>query len=83
MKLPVNMGPEYRAQFEAIYPELARDFSAAYLPFLLEGVAGTPELNLPDGLHPTEEGMKVIAENVWGTLEPVLLERAPPERIFR
>jgi acyl-CoA thioesterase-1 len=67
-----NYGQEYRRRFRALYPELARKNGAALVPFLLEGVAGDPRLNQPDGVHPTAEGQKVVAENVWRVLRPVL-----------
>jgi acyl-CoA thioesterase-1 len=70
-----NYGEEYRQRFRAIYPEVAEANGATLVPFFLEGVAGDPELNQPDGIHPTAEGHAVIAENVWKILEPVLTER--------
>ncbi|MDQ7040510.1 MAG: arylesterase, partial [Rhodothermus sp.] len=65
MQLPPNLGPDYTAAFRAIYPALARANKAHLIPFLLEGVGGVPELNQPDGIHPTAEGQRIIAENVW------------------
>ena len=67
-----NYGEDYRESFRAIYPELAEANDALLIPFFLEGVAGNPELNQPDGIHPTPEGHAVVAENVWKALEPVL-----------
>jgi len=67
-----NYGQEYRRRFRAIYPELARRNGAALVPFFLDGVAGEPRLNQPDGVHPTAEGQKIVAENVWRVLRPVL-----------
>jgi len=67
-----NYGEEYRRRFRAIYPELAKANRATLVPFLLDGVAGDPELNQPDGIHPTAEGQKVVAENVWRVLGPSL-----------
>jgi acyl-CoA thioesterase-1 len=72
MQMPPNMGAEYTNRFQRIFPELAKDNSAALIPFLLEGVGGKPELNLPDRIHPTAEGQRLVAENVWKVLEPVL-----------
>lgn len=72
MQIPTNLGREYTSRFRAIFPELAEKNSAVLIPFLLEGVSGIPELNLPDGIHPTAAGHKVVAENVWKVLEPVL-----------
>ncbi len=67
-----NYGEEYRERFRAIYPELAEANDATLVPFFLDGVAGDPELNQPDGIHPTAEGHARVAENVWKPLEPVL-----------
>ena len=72
MQMPANMGAAYNTAFEKIFPDLARRNSAALVPFLLEGVGGKPELNLPDMIHPTAEGQKIVAENVWKALKPVL-----------
>jgi len=74
MKMPPNYGPAYTSQFEAIYPRLARELDLPFLPFLLEGVAADPALNLPDGLHPNAEGHRRIAVLVADALEPVLRE---------
>ena len=67
-----NYGESYRRQFRALYPELARKNQVALVPFLLEGVAGVPALNLADGIHPNAEGHKRVAETVWKTLRPLL-----------
>ena len=75
MKLPPNYGPEYIEAFERIYPELAAENEIPLIPFLLEGVAADPDLNFPDGIHPTAEGHRRVAEVVWQTLEPLLRER--------
>jgi acyl-CoA thioesterase-1 len=72
MQIPTNLGREYTSRFRAIFPELAEKNGAVLIPFLLEGVGGNPELNLPDGIHPTAAGQKIVAENVWKVLEPVL-----------
>ncbi len=72
MKIPPNMGPEYTAEFENIFPKLAEREQIALIPFLLEDVAGIPELNQADGIHPTEKGQKLVAENVWKVLKPML-----------
>ncbi len=73
MQAPPNLGAEYTSAFKAVFPELAKKNRAALIPFLLEGVGGNPKLNLPDGIHPTAEGHKIIAETVWKTLEPILM----------
>src|SRR6266850_2788644 len=72
MKVPPNMGREYGAQFEAIYPALEKKNQAPLIPFVLEGVGGVRELNLPDGMHPTAKGHQIVAANLWKVLEPVL-----------
>jgi acyl-CoA thioesterase-1 len=72
MQIPPNMGPEYTTEFKKIFPELAEKNNLELIPFLLEDVAGNPELNQEDGIHPTEEGHRIVAENVWETLEPIL-----------
>ncbi|MGH1363833.1 MAG: arylesterase [Calditrichia bacterium] len=72
MEVPPNMGDDYAAKFRKIYPGIAKANSVTLIPFLLEGVGGVPELNLPDQIHPTAEGHKLVAENVWTYLAPVL-----------
>jgi acyl-CoA thioesterase-1 len=75
MRIPPNYGRAYSQSFEAIYPELARESGATLVPFLLEGVGGVSSLNQPDGVHPTAQGQRKMAETVWRVLEPVLRER--------
>ncbi|HEX4646546.1 MAG TPA: arylesterase [Verrucomicrobiae bacterium] len=72
MQMPPNMGEEYNRAFQNIFPALAKANEAALVPFLLEGVGGRPELNQPDQIHPTAEGHKIVAENVWKVLKPAL-----------
>lgn len=72
MKALPNYGEDYILKFESVYPELAKKYDLAYLPFLLEGVAGVREYTRPDGLHPTGSGYKIIADLVWQHLEPML-----------
>ncbi len=72
MEAPPNMGSEFTTAFKAIYTELAESERVSLIPFILEGVGGIAELNLPDGIHPTAEGHAIMAENVWKVLEPVL-----------
>lgn len=69
---PPNMGTDFRKQFDAIYPQLARAHEVHLLPFLLEGVAGQPELNLADGIHPNQEGQQKVAELVYDKLSKVI-----------
>lgn len=75
MQIPPNMGPEYTAEFRELFPEIAEANDIHLIPFLLEGVAGEPQLNQQDGIHPTAEGYDIVAENVWDVLKPVLLEK--------
>jgi acyl-CoA thioesterase I len=72
MEAPTNLGAEYTAAFRAMFPALAREHGAVLLPFLLDSVAGQPRLNQPDGIHPNYAGERIVAENVWRGLEPVL-----------
>lgn len=72
MMVPPNMGEDYSDEFVKIYPDLANRNSGKLIPFLLEGVAGNPDLNLPDGIHPNVEGQKIVAENVWKVLKLML-----------
>ncbi len=72
MQIPPNMGPEYTSDFKKLFPEVAEQNNIHLIPFLLEGVAGDPELNQQDGIHPTAEGYDIVAMNVWEVLEPVI-----------
>ncbi|MBW2230702.1 MAG: arylesterase [Deltaproteobacteria bacterium] len=72
MRAAPNLGADYARRFEAVYPELAQQFDAAFIPFLLAGVAGDPDSNLPDGLHPTAEGHRRVADTLWTELGPLL-----------
>ena len=69
MQVPPNMGGTYTSEFRALYPELATKNNVALIPFLLEKVGGERKLNPPDGIHPTPEGHKIVAENVWAVLK--------------
>ncbi|MFI5335242.1 MAG: arylesterase [Opitutales bacterium] len=72
MQVPPNLGPDYTRAFARIFPELAARNHTGLIPFLLEGVGGVPELNQPDGIHPTAEGHRRVAETVWRVLLPLL-----------
>lgn len=74
MQIPPNMGPDYTTRFKDLFAAVAQKNNTALIPFLLEGVGGIPALNLPDGIHPTAEGHKIIARNVWQVLQPILTE---------
>lgn len=72
MQMPPNMGPEYTSAFKNLFPELSQKNALFLIPFLLDGVGGVPELNQPDGIHPTAEGQQILAENTWQILVKVL-----------
>ncbi|MEX2401252.1 MAG: arylesterase [Rhodothermales bacterium] len=72
MQIPPNLGHDYTQRFRAVYPELAEAEDTYLIPFLLEGVGGVDSLMQGDGIHPTEEGHRLVAENVWKVLAPVL-----------
>lgn len=72
MEAPPNMGESYTSQFRDLFRELEQENDVVLMPFLLGDVAGDSELNLPDGIHPTEEGHRLIAEEVWTHLHPML-----------
>lgn len=72
MQIPPNMGGDYGAAFRDTFADLAHANDAALVPFLLDGVAGHDDLNQEDHIHPTAAGQKILAENVWRVLEPVL-----------
>lgn len=72
MLVPPNMGPDYTASFQKIFPELAKKNNATLIPFLLEDVAGYEKFNLGDGIHPNEAGHKIVAGNVYEVLSPLL-----------
>ena len=72
MEVPPNMGDVYANQFRFLFQELAEEDNVTYIPFILDGVAGIPELNLPDGIHPTAVGHKIVANNIWAVLKDEL-----------
>lgn len=72
MLAPPNMGNDFTQRFAAIFSNLAEKNNAAFVPFLLDGVGGIPELNQRDGIHPTKEGHKILADNVWKELKGIL-----------
>ena len=72
MQMPPNMGPSYTKEFRELYPELAETNNMTLIPFLLQGVADVPRLNLEDGNHPTAEGHQVVAGNVWEAIKNIL-----------
>ncbi len=72
MEAPPNLGPDYTAAFRNVFVDVARENEAVLIPFVLQGVAGIPELNQADGIHPTAEGQQIMAETTWLVLEPIL-----------
>lgn len=74
MQIPPNLGQDYTKEFKDIYPELAKKNDLPFIPFLLENVGGKPEFNQGDGIHPNEKGHKIVAQNVWDVLKPLLLK---------
>jgi acyl-CoA thioesterase-1 len=74
MQLPNYGADDYVSAFGKLFAELAAKNGAALVPYLLDGVAGDPSLNLPDGLHPNAAGQKILAENVWRVLESIARE---------
>ena len=72
MMVPPNMGKEYSSQFEKVFINLASRNKCVRIPFLLDGVGGIERLNQADGIHPTAEGHRIVANTVVKTLEPLL-----------
>lgn len=76
MQMPANMGAEYTSRFREVFKTAAQKNDAALVPFLLENVGGRPELNQPDRIHPSAEGHKIVAENIWKVLAPILRQES-------
>lgn len=72
LNVPANYGKDYQDKFAEVYPRLAKKFNVALAPFILDGVYGRADLNLPDGIHPNEKGYKIIATNLYQFLKPYL-----------
>jgi acyl-CoA thioesterase-1 len=72
MEAPPNHGFDYAAGFHNVYPALAKKYRIPLVPFLLQGVGGITALNQRDGIHPTADGARMVADNVWTVLRPVL-----------
>jgi len=70
MRMVYNLGPDYTEAFNRIYPELAREFDLLFIPFVLEGVAANPALNIEDGIHPNRDGYRILVD----TLYPFVLQ---------
>jgi len=76
MEAPPNYGRDYTVAFRQVYPDLAKLYHVTLLPFLLDGVAGHETLNQPDGIHPTAAGARIVADNVWSVLRPLVEKRS-------
>jgi len=72
MQIPPNMGQQFSQEFSDLYPALAKENNITLIPFLLQGVGGEVKLNQQDGIHPTAEGHRIVAENVWKELKALL-----------
>lgn len=75
MLAPPTMGSEYQKAYVRAFPDLASEHDVEFLPFLLEGVALKRELNQGDGIHPNAEGTKIMTENIYKELKPMLTKR--------
>lgn len=75
MEVPPNLGQDYTSEFRNMFPQLAQQNDAILIPFILDKVAGNPDLNLDDGIHPTPEGHLIVAQTVWKYLNPALEKR--------
>ena len=72
MEAPPNFGEQYAAAFRQVFQDLARENKVMFVPFLLEGVAGVPDLNQPDGVHPTSAGAARIADHLWPVVKTMI-----------
>lgn len=72
MEAPPNLGAVYTREFRSVFPDVARKENVLLMPFLLANVAGIRELNQADGIHPNYEGERIVAQNVWKALRPLL-----------
>jgi len=81
MQLPNHTSDDYVSAFGRMFSELAAKNKAALVPYLLQGVAGDPSLNVSDGIHPNAAGQKILAETVWQVLEPIVREVASKEKV--
>ncbi|WP_426060122.1 arylesterase [Hymenobacter sp. B1770] len=81
MQIPGLFGEGYITEFQGVFREVATKNRAVLIPFLLENVGGVPELNQPDGIHPTAAGYRVVARTVWNKLAPLLEAPTPTSRL--
>jgi acyl-CoA thioesterase I len=76
MEAPPNFGAAYTSEFRNVYRQLAKEHDVTFVPFYLDGVAGIPNLNIADGIHPNAEGSRIVEKTIWSALEPLLGPRA-------
>ncbi|HEX4915739.1 MAG TPA: arylesterase [Vicinamibacterales bacterium] len=72
MEAPPNFGADYTRSFRQVYADLAKEYDVRFVPFMLQGVAGNPSLNQPDGIHPNARGAEMVADLIWAELQPAL-----------
>lgn len=77
LHVPPNYGKDYSRKFSEIFPRLAKKYNIVLAPFLLNQVAGVPELNQTDGIHPNEKGHQIIADNIYKFLIKNLKDSEP------
>ncbi|MDO3377575.1 arylesterase [Geoalkalibacter halelectricus] len=75
MRAPRNLGSDYYIPFDALYPSLAEEHGVPFYPFFLDGVAGVPELNLPDGIHPNAQGIDEIVRRILPVVKEALARK--------
>ena len=74
MEAPPNYGVAYTRSFRSVYTDVAKKENIPLLPFLLNGVAGIARLNQPDGVHPNLSGERIVADNIWKALKPIVAQ---------
>lgn len=79
MQIPPNLGHDYTRDFREVYPAIAEEHDVHLIPFLLEDVGGVDSMMQADGIHPNRSGHRVVADNVWDVLEPILRDSLEPE----
>ncbi|HEV8592069.1 MAG TPA: GDSL-type esterase/lipase family protein, partial [Pyrinomonadaceae bacterium] len=72
MLAPPTMGKDYQLEFSTVFPDLADEYKVTYLPFVLENIALKKELNQADGIHPNAEGEKIMTDNIYKELKPLM-----------
>lgn len=81
MEAPPNLGGPYTTEFRNVFKDVAQEYDAALIPFLLKDVAADPALNQDDGIHPNIEGQQRVAANVWRVLQPVIQRQLARSRV--